>query len=406
MAAPSVYGLPTQGYVPVDVLAAQFPYLTFGPTQALQLANLQFGAQADAAMQNQRDRMQLAQMASSTRLADNVASRLALRGFGNTPAFGSALSRPWQDIQVPNIFNMFGEATRPLSPLDALRAQQAGRADVGDYISRVNAGLAPAPSVPGAFRYGNQGGPSSWMPRMAQGGVIPFGGSAIVGEQGPEMATNTGFGGTQISPFGFAPGGSPMDRRQNRFGKVRPTGSGGFGGTGQLPPYGNDFPTFPGGGGTIPRPPGTPQQRTTYQLDAQQALRSGNKPLADYYLRVQAGLEPYDAQRVDTLRGLPAGAFGAGAAAPGPLDDIVRMGFGTGRPGAGPAYFNDQALGLSNIPAPRLNISDYRTADPFAQEAQNYLLSLFGYTPEMLAYERHAFTPGARFTARRPFGFN
>src|SRR5438034_9899225 len=85
------YGVPENlSYYPTDLLAAQYPYLTFGPQQAQQLAGLQFGANIDVQNQNNALAMQLAQGAASNRLADNMASKLAIQGLGPVPGFGSA----------------------------------------------------------------------------------------------------------------------------------------------------------------------------------------------------------------------------------------------------------------------------------------------------------------------------
>ena len=114
MAAPvGSFGLPNQGFVPTDALAALYPYLTFGPQLAAQLANLQFGAGLDVQSQNNQMAQQLAQGLASNRLADTVASRLSLQGFGGTPAAGSALIPGLQGgfglkpMQAPNLLNLF-----------------------------------------------------------------------------------------------------------------------------------------------------------------------------------------------------------------------------------------------------------------------------------------------------------
>ena len=107
----SSFGLPGQGFVPTDVLAALYPYLTFGPNMAAQLAGLQFGAGLDVQNQNNALSMQLAQGAASNRLADNVASQLALQGLGPVPGFGSAFGGGnWgvNPVSAPNLLNLFG----------------------------------------------------------------------------------------------------------------------------------------------------------------------------------------------------------------------------------------------------------------------------------------------------------
>ena len=381
----SSFGLPGQGFVPTDVLAALYPYLTFGPNMAAQLAGLQFGAGLDVQNQNNALSMQLAQGAASNRLADNVASQLALQGLGPVPGFGSAFGQGnWgvNPVSAPNLLNLFGGFNQGLGNIFGSGFGMNGQG-----------GTLP-----------NQGGYPSLGGQFYGGGA--FGVPPFLGPSG-------GVGG----PMPPIPGG------------VQPN------------------PTWaPPGGGTLPPMPGAPTQfrggATPNAIDALLAKRAGNEALGDYYLRVSAGLEQYDPRKASALSmaagGFPGGGLnpfltalgatgggGGGGSFPGggtggplgpvqpqqpyqsPFAGVQQLaGFGSPavRAGAGPSVFSDPALGISPFGAPRTTLGSYYGASPAQQEAQDYLYGTFGYSPETLARERATFTPGARQFYRPAFG--
>src|SRR3990172_5406291 len=84
------------GTVPTTALNSLYPYATFGPNTALQLVLQQ--------MQDQANRLKVAELASSTGLRDAIAARFFTSGLGNQPGIGSAfLAGPMQEITAPNV---------------------------------------------------------------------------------------------------------------------------------------------------------------------------------------------------------------------------------------------------------------------------------------------------------------
>ena len=427
--APDGFGLPTQGVVPTDYLNAAFPYYSLPPNIALQLANLQFGAGLDAQSQNNALSMQLAHGAASNRLADNIGSRLALRGMGPVPGFGSAFQGGFgvSPVQVPNIGNLFQNlfgqtqnalTPRPLNPIDALMAMRAGDNATGQAILRNSAGLSSGviPGPFGSFPYNPQnpygspytgGGtqPPNWWssltaPRQplpsssgfdptsggyyqtqgfARGGAIPFGQSGIVGEAGPEVVTSTGQG-TQVTPL----------RGQYQFGTS----------------YGTRDPAVNIGSFGI-APGSSP-------IDILNRTKTTTKTGTTSFGGSYGTRDPVQTRPpyMNEFPTGPGGTYGRtpfpgqGTAYPtanSPFADILKLAFGQGK--FGPSSFSDPALGIPSFGAPRSTLNQFYQGDPYARDAQNYLYSLFGYDPSMLNYERQFFTPGARQFQSRGFGY-
>jgi hypothetical protein len=331
------YGLPNGGNVNLGAwnqLQAMYPYVTFGPQMAQQLANLQFGAGLDAQNQNNSMAYQLAQGAASNRLADNVGSQLALQGLGQSPqAFSAFGPGNWgvHQVQPPNILDIYnqmnsglggifgtaqslpggsgGVGTGPLSPISGGFGSPATSPTVGTPWSQPPQPVIGQPwSSPPTSGWANDT-PSTFGPKQGANGMVPWegGGSNTTSMWNPQT------GAFQMGQFGSMPAGQKM-------------------------------------GATQPRSP--------------------------------------MAQPMQPRQGTPGSAFAG-------VQQLA--GFGTPRGyGLAPAMQSDSALGITPFGSPRTNVADYYKMNAGQREAQDYMQSLFGWSPQMMAQERATFTPGAR----------
>ena len=342
------YGLPGEGNVnigPWQQLQAMYPYVTFGPQMAQQLANLQFGAGLDAQNQNNQLSMQLAQGAASNRFADNIASKLALNGMGSVPGFGSAFGGGnWgvQQIQPPNI-------------LDIYKQMNSGLGNI----------FGTAQSLPG------QGG------GVMGGGTQAFGGRTQPSLSNPALApfmSTQPFGNTPSGPTPGNPGWSGVDQmnalRSGNTALAQYIASVVNGSQSYNPDVANRL------GATLSNSPG---RNETLPFDPTRSNFGGGK---------------MGATQPRTPMAVP-------AASQSPFAGLHQLAFGQG--GFGPSYFSAGMLGSGSpgFGAPRTNLTGYYGASPDQREAQDYFMqSQAGYSPQQLAYERQTFTPGARMFGR------
>ena len=443
--APDGFGLPTQSVVPTDYLNAAFPYYSLPPNIALQLANLQFGAGLDAQSQNNALSMQLAQGAASNRLADNIGSRLALRGLGPVPGFGSAFQGGFgvSPMQVPNIGNLFQNlfgqtqnalTPRPLNSIDALKAMLGGDNATGQAILRNSAGLSSG-VIPGPFGsfpynptnpygspyYGAAGG--GWG--TPTGGYSPYNPASGVDTRisypraGSRPPSSGGFDPTSGGYYqtqGFARGGAIPFGQSGIVGEVGPEVVTSTGQGTQVTPlrgqyqFGTSYGTRdPAGGiGSFGIAPGS----SPIEVLNRTGTPTTKTPLGyggSYGTRDPVQTRPPYMNEFPTGSGGTYGRTpfpGQGTAYPtanSPFADILKLAFGQGK--FGPSSFSDPALGIPSFGAPRSTLNQFYQGDPYSRDAQNYLYSLFGYDPSMLNYERQFFTPGARQFQSRGFGY-
>ena len=251
--APTVPNTPFGGvgdvnFVPSDVLKASFPFHALPASQASSLASTAFNANsslnaakiaADQQSRNlqQNQKLDIARLIGSGSLFDNIAAKMFAGGAGQLPVIGGALQNAGFGQPQPDPFftgDQAGIGSQFSDLFDTVLGKLEGQGPLfgaDGSLPAVNPGgtgvfapgSLPQPGEPGYVV--PLGDPSIFgpiprdpsiptrIPALAHGGKVAPGGTAIVGDQGPEILSNTG-GTANVTPlddpFKFNPGGPPL----------------------------------------------------------------------------------------------------------------------------------------------------------------------------------------------------
>lgn len=113
------FGIGDINAIPTDLLQVLYPYMTFGPTMAGDLASQQAAANLATQQANQQSALQIAQLASSTGLRDALAARNWVRGMAPQPGFGSAFAgtAPYSPLVAPDLGSIFSGFNQQMGDL-------------------------------------------------------------------------------------------------------------------------------------------------------------------------------------------------------------------------------------------------------------------------------------------------